>query len=284
MKNKILRIKKSLYVLHTKVRSLFGLLDAQDANSMLKHGVFAMHLDIKKVSKNFGGIVALDKCSLEIKEGKIIAIIGPNGSGKSTLFNVISNIVSAGKGKIYFSKEDITGREEHEIAKIGISRTFQEVRLFKNLTIEEHLKVALSDSDYKLIKSFFYRQPNEDDRIKEILEMVGLKKPVSTLSSELSYGQKKLLGLAVAIAKPHSILMLDEPVAGINPELRKEIFRIIKELNNKGESIAIIEHDMNFVMNLAHYIYVLDSGRLIAEGTPREVQKNKRVLEAYLGK
>ncbi len=240
-------------------------------------------LKIKNISKNFGGIKALDSCSSEIPRGKIISIIGPNGSGKTTLFNVISNLIKKNSGEVHLRGNEITSLEDFEIAKRGISRTFQEVRLFKNLTIKEHLEIALSENDEFILKNLFRKEENREKRIKEILRLAGLNKDLGTFVTELSYGQRKLLSLAMAVAKPHEILMLDEPVAGVNPILREKIKQILKNLNKKGETILIIEHDMNFVMNLADYVYVLDYGKVIAQGKPRQIQNNKKVLEAYLG-
>ena len=242
-----------------------------------------MILAVDKVSKSFGGVHALDYCSLEIEKGKITAIIGPNGSGKSTLFNAISRLVIHDKGKINFNDHETYRMKPFHVANLGISRTFQEVRLFKNLTIEEHLKIALSFDDEKLIKSLFYKENNFRDRIKEVLSLVGLDKPLHTYASNLSYGQRKLLDLAIAIAKKHELLMLDEPVAGVNPRLRNEIKSIIRKLNKQGETILLIEHDMNFVMDLADKIFVLDAGSVIAEGSPKQIQSNKKVLDVYLG-
>lgn len=241
-------------------------------------------LKIKNISKHFGGIHALDACSLEIEKEKITAIIGPNGSGKSTLFNVISSLVrSDNSGTISLEKEDITNLEDYKVAREGISRTFQDVRLFKNLTIKDHLEITLSSQDEKLLKSLFTTPQDNKKKIAEILKIVGLDKPTETYATELSYGQRKLLDLAVALAKPHQILLLDEPVAGVNPRLREQIKSILKTLNKNGETIILIEHDMNFVMNLADKIFVLDQGKVIASGKPKKIQNNKKVLEAYLG-
>jgi len=240
-------------------------------------------MEINNMDKNFGGIKALDNASLTIEKGKITAIIGPNGSGKTTLFNAISKLISVDNGTIKLNNKKLNGLKDYQVARLGISRTFQEVRLFKNLTIRQHLEIALSESDEKLFYSFFKKEGGKVKRIKEILEIVHLDKPLNTYASDLSYGQRKLLDLAVALAKKHSILLLDEPVAGVNPELREKIKNIIRELNKKGETILLIEHDMNFVMDLADYIFVMDSGKVIAEGNAIQIQNNKQVLDAYLG-
>ena len=241
-----------------------------------------MILTVKNITKNFGGIRALNSCSFTIEDKKITAIIGPNGSGKSTLFNIISNIIKKDSGYIFFNKKEISSFSSSQIAKLGISRTFQDVRLFRNLTIKEHLEIALNQHDESLIKSIFKKQQDNEERIKEILDLVGLQKPLTTYSTDLSYGQRKLLDLAIAIAKPHTLLMLDEPVAGINPKLRLKIKEILRRLNKEGGTIVIIEHDMNFVMDLAEKIIVLDEGKVLVEGTPKQIQNNKKVVEAYL--
>jgi len=240
-------------------------------------------LKIQNLEKNFGGVKALDKCSFEINKGKITAIIGPNGSGKTTLFNVISQLVDEDSGRLFIFGKEITNLKDYEVSRMGVSRTFQEVRLFRNLTIKEHFDIAMSDSDEKLIHCLFKKEPDRTHEIKKMLELVGLEKPLTTYGADLSYGQRKLLDLAIALAKPHSILLLDEPVAGVNPQLRKRIKEIIRKINKKGETILLIEHDMNFVMDLADYIFVMDEGKVIAQGRPKEIQKNRKVLDAYLG-
>lgn len=239
-------------------------------------------LEIKNATKHFGGITALDRCSIAVEQGKITALIGPNGSGKTTLFHAISNLVSLDQGSIHFKGNEITHLNDFDIAKLGISRTFQDVRLFKYLTVQEHLAIAFSQDDEKLFNSFFSAQNCPKKKIMRILEQVNLEKPES-LATELSYGQRKLLDLAVALAKPHELLMLDEPVAGINPMLRKEIKSILDALRRKGETILLIEHDMNFVMDVADHVIVMDAGKIIAEGKPKDIQNNSKVLKAYLG-
>lgn len=238
-------------------------------------------IKINNIRKAFGGIIALDYCNLEIKYGKITAIIGPNGSGKTTLFNILSRLEKADDGEILFDGKDITNLRDFQIAKLGFSRTFQDVRLFRNLTVKDHIEIALSDEYEFLFDSLFKKKK---DKLNEILDIVGLGEYGDTIVSELSYGQRKLADLAMAIAKKHKIILLDEPVAGVNPLLRNEIKIILKELRKKGETIAVIEHDMNFVMDIADFVYVLDYGKVIESGTPRMIQKSRKVLEAYIGK
>ena len=242
-----------------------------------------MMLKINNVRKNFGGVRALDKCSLNVENGKITAIIGPNGSGKSTLFNAISRLIEIDKGNMSIHNKNTANLKDFEVANNGISRTFQDVRLFSNLTIQDHIEIALSTIDESLLMSFFTIKEKKIKEVKRILNLVYLNKSLDTYATDLSYGQRKLLDLAVAIAKPHEILLLDEPVAGVNPKLRMEIKKIIRELNKKGATILLIEHDMNFVMDLVDYIFVMDAGNVIAEGKPRQIQNNKKVLDAYLG-
>lgn len=242
-----------------------------------------MILDIKNVSKHFGGLKAIDNTSFKVEKGKITAIIGPNGSGKSTMFNVISKLIDQDKGSISFDSKDISKLYSYQVARQGLARTFQEVRLFRNLTIYDHLDIALSTTDENIWASVSSGKKDNEKKIKEILSLVGLDKPLSTYAIDLSYGQRKLLDLAVAIAKPHTLLMLDEPVAGVNPKLRKDIKKILRELNEQGETILVIEHDMNFVMDLADHVIVMDEGKILVEGKPKAIQKNKKVLDAYLG-
>jgi len=242
-----------------------------------------MSLSIKHITKHFGGIHAIDNCSMEIEEGKITAIIGPNGSGKSTLFNMISQLIDEDHGTIEYKGKQISKLRDFEVARAGISRTFQEVRLFQNLTIKEHLEIDLGENDESLWRSLLLPEKVSKMVIQEILETIDLKKPEFTLATDLSYGQRKLLDLGIALASSHTILLLDEPVAGVNPALREQIKKVLKRLNSAGETILLIEHDMNFVMDLAHTIIVLDAGKVIAHGTPKEIQKNKAVLDAYLG-
>ena len=242
-----------------------------------------MMLQVKNLQKHFGGIKAVDGCSFTVKQGTITALIGPNGSGKSTVFHLISQLEQEDSGKIIFNKKNIVAVSDYKIARLGISRTFQEVRLFKNLSIQDHLEIALAQEDEHLLRSLWKKSEDKTRQIQQIIKRVGLHKDLKTYVTDLSYGQRKLLDLAIAMAKTHDLLMLDEPVAGVNPLIRKEIKTILKQLKKQGETIFVIEHDMNFVMDIADHIIVMDAGKVIAEGKPKQIQKNKKVLEAYLG-
>jgi len=243
-------------------------------------------LELKNVSKYFGGVKALDKCSFYVKKGIITSIIGPNGAGKTTAFNIIAGLMRADEGKIIFLGQDLSNKPTHIIARMGLARTFQQVRLFNNLSIEENLLVALDLPGERFHKCFFYTRKSGPykKKVDEILALVGLSKPLTTLASELSYGQKRLLELARALMMDYSLLMLDEPTAGVNPALRNKLKILLRKLRHQGKTILLIEHDMDFVMSLSDEVIVLDAGTKLIAGKPELVRKDKKVLEAYLGK
>lgn len=243
-------------------------------------------LKIKNLKKYFGGVKAVNGCSFGVKTGTITALIGPNGAGKSTVFNLISGLIKSDSGNIIFNKKDITNLSPDRISNLGISRMFQQTRLFNNLTVKENLLLALDNNDTKFWKNLlgFNRITKEkQEKVREILEMVGMERFENKLARDLSYGQKRLVELARTILNPHSLLMLDEPVAGVNPKLRKEIEKILLRLKKQGETILLIEHDMNFTLDISDFVIVMDEGRVIAKGKPKEIKNNKKVLEAYLG-
>jgi ABC-type branched-subunit amino acid transport system ATPase component len=247
-------------------------------------------LKIKNLKKYFGGIRAVDDCSFEVEEGKITALIGPNGSGKTTVFNLISGILRPDSGKILFKPEkewiDITHKSIEFISNLGISRLFQQIQLFNNLTVKENLLLAFDNNDTKFFKNLFGFNKitkEKEEKIKEILKFVNMERFENSLAKNLSYGQRKLIELSRAILKPHKFLMLDEPVAGVNPLLREKITEILLSLKEKGETILLIEHDMNFTLKISDWVIVMEKGNVIAEGTPKEIKNNPKVLEAYLG-
>jgi ABC-type branched-subunit amino acid transport system ATPase component len=243
-------------------------------------------LSCLQLKKYFGGVRAVDGCTFEVKANTITALIGPNGSGKSTVFNLIAGILRADSGTIVFDGRPITNLSPNVISNLGISRLFQQSRLFNNLTVKTNLLMALDNEDEKFWKNFFGFNKitsDKEERVREILRLVKMENFEHQLASELSFGQRRLVEISRAILNPHKFLMLDEPVAGVTPQLREEISKLLRSLKQQGETILLIEHDMNFTLNIADYIIVLDEGKVIAEGSPDEIRHNPKVLEAYLG-
>ena len=243
-------------------------------------------LRIQNLKKHFGGVRAVDSCSFKIEKGNITALIGPNGSGKTTIFNLISGILKVDSGEVFLDKQKITNQHIHDISNLGISRLFQQARLFNNLTVRENLLLASNQEDTKFWKNLFFKSKIETykkDDLKKISKLVGIDGFQNKFARNLSYGQKRLVGIARAILNYPKILMLDEPVAGVNPLLRKKIAKILLQLKKQGETIFLIEHDMNFTLSIADKVIVVDEGKIIAEGTPKQIKHNSKVLEAYLG-
>ncbi len=244
-------------------------------------------LEVQHLTKSFGGIKAIDDCSFSVAQQKITALIGPNGAGKTTMFNCISGIERIEKGSILYEHQDINHWRDYERAEAGIARTFQLLRVFKNLTVYENVVLAARDRDQHLIPSFFdFNRLKEEDekRITDTLARVKLIDMRDTIASELSYGQQKLLSLARVLLQPHRLLMLDEPVAGVNPLLRQEFAALFLKLRDEGETMLVVEHDMEFVMRIADWVVVMSEGRVLKQGKPDEVRNDPKVLEVYLGK
>lgn len=243
-------------------------------------------LQIDNLDKSFGGVHAVDHCSFSVQPESITALVGPNGAGKTTVFNLISGIYEPDKGTITFDGEEISDLPSHLRARKGISRTFQLSRLFHNLSIEENLLLALRNDDDLFFK-MFKRGPgatqDELSCIEDVLSFVGLKKSIDTKVTDLSYGQQKLFDIARALLNPHIFLMLDEPVAGVNPVLRERLVDLLKRMKRNKETVLLIEHDMEFVRNVADEVVVLDRGAVLAKGEPDKVLSDERVLKAYLG-
>lgn len=247
-------------------------------------------LEIKELSVAFGGVQALSGVNLSIEQGEIRGLIGPNGAGKSTLFNAVTGVVKPSIGTVFFEGRNITGLRLRQVALSGVSRTYQNLRLFNDMSVLDNVIVGgLCGNKPRFWGSLFYnRRTNIEDRsirdkAESILESLGLIDIKDAQVRGLPYGQRKTVELTRALATEPKILLLDEPSAGMNFQETEAITKVLKQINKQGYTIFIVEHDMRVIMGLSDNISVLDFGQKIAEGTPEEVSRNERVIKAYLG-
>jgi branched-chain amino acid transport system ATP-binding protein len=244
------------------------------------------------VVKRFGGLIAVNKISFSLESGSIVSIIGPNGAGKTTFFNSLTGIYTPEEGKILFKDHSLIGLRPDQVSERGISRTFQNIRLFGSMTVIENILVGMHtqlkqgavDALFRT-KKFNEEEKDAENKAKALMEYVGLKNVGNELAKNLPYGGQRRIEIARALAANPTLLLLDEPTAGMNPNETEEAIKLFRKIrDDKGITILLIEHDMRVVMGISERISVMDYGEKIAEGTPKEIRSNQRVIEAYLGR
>nr|WP_300183988.1 ABC transporter ATP-binding protein [uncultured Agathobaculum sp.] len=248
-------------------------------------------LEVTSLGISFGGLRAVDELSMKIEEGGLVGLIGPNGAGKTTVFNMLTGVYRPTDGGIRLDGQNLIGKKPHDICKMGVARTFQNIRLFANLSVLDNVKTGLhNEITYSLAESLLhlgsYRKKERamDVRAMELLGVFGLEGVAGYKAANLPYGQQRKLEIARALATDPKLLLLDEPAAGMNPNETAELMETIELVRKKfGVTVLLIEHDMKLVSGICEYLYVLNFGRLLAEGTPSEVLSNPEVVTAYLG-
>ena len=246
-------------------------------------------LDVQRLEKNFDGVRALADFSCSVQDGEILGLIGPNGAGKTTFFNIVSGFLAPESGEITFKGNGITRIPPHRITNLGISRTFQNLRLVRQISVLDNVLLSFQQQPGEKLRNVFFNwrlsQERENENRKKassLLEEVGLAQKADDPAEELSYGQQKLLSLVCCLAAKSEVLLLDEPVAGIAPEMTERILETIRGLPAKGKTVILIEHNLNAVMQVCDRVIFMDAGAKVSKGTPKEVRNDPRVIEAYI--
>ncbi len=248
-------------------------------------------LEVENLSITFGGLKAVDNFNIKIDEGELVGLIGPNGAGKTTIFNLLTGVYTPSEGSIKLNNVSTINKSPSQIVMLGSSRTFQNIRLFKNMSVLDNIKVAYhNEMDYGIFASIFETKKFKDEEARankvamELLSVFNLESSSEELAKNLPYGKQRKLEIARALATDSKLLLLDEPAAGMNPQETEELMATIKLIKDQFKvSILLIEHDMKLVMGICERIVVIDYGKIIAKGTPQEIKDNKNVIKAYLG-
>jgi len=246
-------------------------------------------MEVRNLSRRFGGLQAVDGVSFEVHQGEILGVIGPNGAGKTTLFNLIAGIHRPSSGSVLYNNLDITGKSSDAVARLGLARTFQAVHVFKAETVGENLRCAgllrLSHGPVEYLKQLFGSQSQQvAAQCDDVATFIGLSDVLDKLAGSLSYGHQKILGMGMALMQRPQLVLMDEPAAGLNSSEKQTVAELICEMRDlRGMEVLVVEHDMRLIMGICDRVLVVNQGRPIALGTPKEIQSNQAVVDAYLG-